>query len=96
MLALIVEFQIHTQHIDAFAQAVNENARISRESEPGCRQFDVCRDPDNPSQFFLYELYDDAQAIEAHLRSDHFKHMNHVTAAWVVDKRVRTLRRTAP
>ena len=96
MLALIVEFQIHAEHVDAFARAMADNARLSRETEPGCRQFDVCRDPDNPSLFFLYELYDDAQAIDAHLRSDHFRSMDRATAPWVSDKRVRTLLRTAP
>jgi quinol monooxygenase YgiN len=38
---------------------------------PGCRQFDVCRDPLDPALFFLYELYDDEAAIQAHLDSPH-------------------------
>ena len=96
MLALIVEFRIKPEHVAAFDAAITENARASREQEPGCRQFDVCRDPDDDRLFFLYELYDDPAAIDAHLRSAHFQAMNAATADWVESKLVRTFRRTAP
>ncbi|MCB2008484.1 MAG: antibiotic biosynthesis monooxygenase [Rhodoferax sp.] len=96
MLALIVEFRIKPEHVAAFDAAITENARASREDEPGCRQFDVCRDPDDERLFFLYELYDDQAAIDAHMRSAHFQAMNAATADWVESKRVRAYRRTAP
>ena len=96
MQALVVEFQIKAAHVDAFDLAIRANARASVATEPGCRQFDVCRDPADPTLFFLYELYDDEAAIQAHLKSPHFLQMNAATAAWVDDKRVRTLSRTQP
>lgn len=96
MLALIVEFRIKPEHVAAFDVAITDNARASRDTEPGCRQFDVCRDPDDAQLFFLYELYDDAAAIDAHLRSGHFQQMNAATADWVERKVVRTYRRTTP
>ncbi len=88
MQALVVEFRIEAAHIDAFAQAIAENAGLSLD-EPGCRQFDVCRDPADPALFFLYELYDDQAAIEAHLQTAHFLQMSALTANWVVGKTVR-------
>lgn len=94
--ALIVEFRIHPPHIEAFAAAIADNARASRDTEPGCRQFDVCRDPDDERLFFLYELYDDEPAIQAHLRSPHFLQMDAATAGWVESKVVRKLRRLPP
>jgi len=96
MLALMVEFRIHPPHVEAFAAAIEENARASRESERGCRQFDVCRDPVDPSLFVLYELYDDEGAIAAHLRSPHFLSMDSATRDWVATKAVRRLTRTHP
>jgi len=96
MLALVVEFRIHAPCVEAFAAVIAENARTSRESEPGCRQFDVCRDPADPSLFFLYELYDDEAAIDAHLRSPHFLSMDSAARAWVDAKTVRRLTRTNP
>ena len=91
MLALVVEFRIAAAHIAAFEREILENARASRETEPGCRQFDVCRDPADPAAFFLYELYDDEAAIQAHLRTAHYRHMDEVSAGWVESKMVRRL-----
>jgi len=96
MQALVVEFRIKPEHIDAFARAIEDNARASRETEHGCRQFDICRDPGDPSLFFLYELYDDEAAIQAHLKSAHFLQMDAATAGWAHSKVVRKLLRTAP
>jgi autoinducer 2-degrading protein len=96
MQALIVEFVIEPGHVAAFGDAIIENARQSRETEPGCRQFDVCRDPAQPQLFFLYELYDDETAVQAHLQSTHFLQMNAATATWVQRKTVRRFERVAP
>ncbi len=96
MLALVVEFRIKPDFIEDFAAAITENARLSRETEAGCRQFDVCRDPADHTLFFLYELYDDEAAIQAHLQSAHFLAMDRLTADWVQGKKVVKLRRSAP
>ena len=96
MQALVVEFRIAPAHIAAFEREIADNARASLETEPGCRQFDVCRDPADAGLFFLYELYDDEAAVQAHLRSPHFLRMNEATVGWVVSKAVRYLTRTAP
>ena len=96
MQALVVDFRIRAEYVDAFAVAIAENARASRETEPGCRQFDICRDPADAQRFFLYELDDDEAAIQAHLRSAHFLAMDVLTADWVVGRTVQRLRRSAP
>jgi (4S)-4-hydroxy-5-phosphonooxypentane-2,3-dione isomerase len=96
MLALVVEFHIKPMHVDAFDTAIRANAQASLDTEPGCRQFDVCRDPSDQTLFFLYELYDDEAAIQAHLQSPHFLQMNAATASWVESKLVRKLHRTQP
>ncbi len=96
MQALVVEFHIHPAWVEAFAAAIAQNAQASRETEPGCRQFDVCRDPANPGLFFLYELYDDEAAVQQHLRSAHFLQMNALSTNWVKDKKVWRYVRVAP
>ena len=96
MLALIVEFRIKQDHIGAFDSALAQNARLSRETEPGCKQFDVCRDSAEPALFYLYELYDNEAAIQAHLASAHYTSMNSQTVDWVASKSVRKLVRTSP
>jgi (4S)-4-hydroxy-5-phosphonooxypentane-2,3-dione isomerase len=96
VLALVVEFRIKPGHIGAFDDAIRANAQASLNQETGCRQFDVCRDPDDAALFFLYELYDDEAAIQLHLQSPHFLQMNSATATWVDSKVIRKLRRTTP
>ena len=96
MQALVVEFRIKPEHIAAFETAIIANARASTAREPGCRQFDVCRDPADDALFFLYELYDDDAAVQAHLRTPHFQQMNESTATWVETKTVWRYHRVSP
>jgi (4S)-4-hydroxy-5-phosphonooxypentane-2,3-dione isomerase len=96
MLAIVVEFRIAPAFIDGFERAIVANATASREKEPGCRQFDVCRDPADPQLFFLYELYDDAAAFDAHCRTAHFLEMEALTAGWVQSKAVHRYLRASP
>lgn len=96
MQALIVEFRIRSGRSDAFAEAIAANAAASRETEPGCRQFDVCQDRTDPSLFMLYELYDDDAAIAAHIASAHFRHLDALTRDWVERKTVWRCTRVAP
>lgn len=41
-------------------------------AEAGCRMYLVHRSPSDPRKFFLYELYDDQAALDAHRGSEHF------------------------
>lgn len=72
MIALIVSLEVHTEHLDRFLAAIQENARSTFNDEVGCRYFDVTQDTVRPTHFFFYELYDDEAAIEAHRKAPHF------------------------
>ena len=82
---------IRREHAADFHDAMSANAKASVACEPGCRHFDVCIDPADPTRFFLYELYDDEAAVRAHLASNHFAEMSRLTADWVEHKSVRRL-----
>lgn len=88
MYVIAVEFTIHSAHLPAFMPLMLENARISRQTEPGCRRFDVCRDPERPERVFLYEIYDDRAAFEAHLAAAHFKAFDAAVMPMVAAKAV--------
>ena len=85
-----VEFVVEPAHVDGFRAAMIANARASRDDEPGCREFDVCIDADDPGKVFLYEVYDDRAAFDAHLASAHFKAFDARVAPWLVGKTVRS------
>jgi quinol monooxygenase YgiN len=91
-----VEFNIDPRQFDPFLPLMLENARRSREQEPGCRQFDVCVDESRPNVVFLYELYDDRAAFDAHLATPHFKSFSTATASMIVERKIATWRRAAP
>ena len=96
LFVVIVDFVVQTEHAEAFARLMIENARASRTLEEGCIQFDVCQPADEPTRFFLYELYRDAEAFHIHLASAHFKAFDAQVTSWVVSKQVQTMVRVAP
>ena len=53
-------------------------------------QFDVCVDPTKPESVFLYEVYADRAAFDAHLAAEHFKAFDRTVSDWVTTKTVRT------
>jgi len=90
MYVVTVTFVTEAEYRDAFAEAMNTQARNSLERETACLRFDVCRDRDDPDTTLLYEIYEDAAAFQDHLASNHFKEFDALVAGWVVSKRVNT------
>ena len=72
MFALIVELRVKPDRSQQFLQAIEANATASVRDEPGCLRFDVVQDRDDPFHYFLYELYIDEPAFEAHRHAPHF------------------------
>ena len=89
MFVVTVLFELKPGVCGQFLPLMIDNARLSREQEPGCRQFDVCIDPQNPNTVFLYEIYDDRLAFDHHLTMPHFKRFDAETSNLVVGKQVR-------
>ena len=79
---LLVRFVVSVERAEAFDAAVRRNACASLRDEPGCRQFDVCRNPQDARQFLLYERYADDAAVAAHRASPHYRAMQVETAGW--------------
>lgn len=96
MYVLVVDFVVKPEHVAAFTGEICRNAKASRETEPGCRQFDVCVTPDDPAKIVLYEVYEDKAAFEAHLKTAHFLACKPKLDAWLESNKVRFLRRLDP
>ena len=95
MYVVTVVFEPKPEYAGAFRAAMLANAKVSRETEPGCRKFDVCVEADT-GRTFLYELYDDRAAFEAHLAAAHFKTFDGVIRDWIARKDVRIYERVSP
>jgi len=86
MYAVTVVLHIKPGMMQAFMPLMVKNAQSSRDVEPGCQMFDVCRDED---VVFLYEVYDSRAAFDAHLASAHFRDFDAAVVDLVADKQVR-------
>ena len=89
--AIAVTFEIKPEFVDSFRPRILQQARDSVTLEPGCCQFDVLVDENDPNIFFLYETYVDAQAFEVHKQTSHFADYDRTVANWVAAKRVQRL-----
>jgi (4S)-4-hydroxy-5-phosphonooxypentane-2,3-dione isomerase len=73
MFSLLVQVEVRPEDREEFLAAIRTNAESSVRDEPGCHRFDVSAVEGDDARFVLYELYDDAEAFEAHKRSPHFR-----------------------
>ena len=88
VFVLVVNLTVKSDALEAFMPYALENARCTRQTEPGCRQFDVLVDPADASRVVFYEVYDDQAAFEAHQQTAHFQHYA-ANALQYVDSRLR-------
>ena len=73
MNAIFVTINVKPEQLDAFTEASFADGQGSVRDEPGCFRFDILRDPGIPNRFYLYEIYRDDAAMDAHLQTPHFK-----------------------
>lgn len=88
--AVSVYFTIRPGMMQAFRPRMLQQAQDSLKLEEQCRQFNVGYNSDRPDTIFLYELYDDAAAFDAHLASPHFKQFENDVAEMVIERRIET------
>ncbi len=72
MYSIFVTINVRPEHVEAFMEASVGDAQGSTRDEPGCFRFDMHQDAENPARFYLYEVYRDEAAFEAHLETPHF------------------------
>lgn len=96
MFAVCVWFEVEPVNAAEFEQLVMQQALNSLQREPDCHQFDVCRDPERPQRFYLYELYTDRAAFDDHLTSAHFRDFDATVTPMLRSKTVELLTRLGP
>jgi quinol monooxygenase YgiN len=84
----LVELDIVPAEIDKFMAAIKENGAAAVK-EPGCRVFDIAVSSKDPNHILLFEVYDNAAALDAHRTTDHFKKYQGTTANMVAKRDVR-------
>ena len=96
MFVLTVKFVIKPEHADPFGEIVTRQAINSKQREPDCLQFDVCRSETDPTQFFLYEVYTSAAAFDVHKQTPHFADFSQAVADMLLSKELAFFDRIEP
>src|SRR5215470_20367779 len=73
-----------------FLEAIKENG-ANAVTEPGCREFNITVLASNPNHVFLYEVYENEAALEAHRQTPHFKKYQAATQGMVADRVLRPM-----
>jgi autoinducer 2-degrading protein len=85
-----VDLVVIPSEMPKFLEAIKENG-ASAVKEPGCREFNITVLANNPNHVFLYEVYDNAAALDAHRQTEHFKKFQATTANMIADRNVRAM-----
>jgi autoinducer 2-degrading protein len=94
MKALFVSVHMKPEYRDQILKGAFEDARGSREDEPGCLRFDVIQDDSDPNKIYFYEVYKDDAAFEAHRNAPHFPAWSNLPADWFVGQKAVVIRGT--
>jgi autoinducer 2-degrading protein len=85
-----VDLVVIPSEMPKFLEAIKENG-ANAVKEPGCREFNITVLANNPNHVFLYEVYDNEAALNAHRQTEHFKKYQVATANMIADRNVRAM-----
>lgn len=71
MNVTLVEINIKPERVDEFMEVFRANHEGSIK-EPGNLRFDVLQDPDVATRFYIYEAYQNDEAVLAHKQTAHY------------------------
>jgi quinol monooxygenase YgiN len=93
---LQVNLKVKPELLDKFLAAILANGKATRETEPGCRAFEILVDPADKTHMMLYEVYDSEAAFQAHQQTSHFKHYLATAVPWLESRDRQIWTRAAP
>ena len=82
MYIIIAPIQIKAEFKEQFVSGITENARGAVNDEPGCLRFDVVQDANDDNRIWVYEVYRDEAAFQAHTQAPHFLKFRDASVDW--------------
>ena len=86
MIVTIVHVNVKPEHIKDFIAATSEN-HIHSVKELGNLRFDVLQKDENPTEFALYEAYENETAAAAHKETAHYLKWKDTVGTWMANPR---------
>lgn len=72
ILVRISEIEVYPQHLEEYKTILKHEAEASVRLEPGVVAIFPMSQKENPVQVRILEIYQDLQAYQAHLKTEHF------------------------
>ena len=82
MYIIVAGIQIKEGFKEPFVSGIVENASSAVRDEPGCLRFDVIQDASDDHKIWVYEVYKDEVAFQAHTQAPHFLKFREASADW--------------
>lgn len=82
MILIVVKQPVRAKYADDWPSLIADFTEATR-AEEGCISFDWYRSPEDPNLWVLVEVFRDAEAGEAHVRSEHFKAATEQMPRWL-------------
>ena len=86
MVVYCVTVYVKPENVEGFMAATIENHENTRR-EPGNIRFDVLQNAEDPTRFFLYEVYESKEAVDAHKQTPHYSRWRETVAPWMAGPR---------
>lgn len=86
MFVVAVTLFVKPEFIEPFKAATFDNARNTRQ-EPGNIRFDFSEHAEDPTRFFLYEVYHTPDGFAVHQQTEHYKRWKDAVADWMAQPR---------
>ena len=86
MVVTMVHVKVKPEYIQDFIKATQLNHQHSIQ-EPENRRFDFLQDPEDESQFILYEAYQTEAGAKAHKQTPHYLTWRATVADWMAEPR---------
>jgi len=88
-LHVTASYQVQPAAVETVKQAIDEFVRYVRASEPGTRLYLAWQEKDDPTRFFHFFIFADAEAQAIHSRSEEVKRFQSVYGPQLVGGPVR-------
>ncbi len=89
MYIVIAPIQVKKGFKEQFVEEIIADAKGSVTNEPGCLRFDVVQDTNDPYRVWLYKVYRDEAAFEAHTQTPHFIRWRDTTKEWIEETSIK-------
>ena len=73
MIAIVAKQKVKNEEIETFIEIAKKLVKETHKYDEGCIHYDLFQDKNNPQIFTFIEKWENQDALNKHMQSDHFK-----------------------